>query len=105
MKTTLTIDVNYNENKTDPESLATALDNLMETALGTHGILEEYGDPNIGEFFVKNDNKLPTLNVTELQRLAIKEALQKHGGRVSRACLDLGIGRATLYRWLNEKKV
>ena len=52
MKTTLTVDIKYNGRKTDPESLASAMDRLLETALSTPGILEEYGEPRVGEFFV-----------------------------------------------------
>ena len=52
MKTVLTLGIDYDPEKTDPESLATAMDRLMETILSTPGITEEYGDPQIGEFFV-----------------------------------------------------
>ena len=52
MKTTLTIDVEYNPRHTDPEGLAVAMDRLLETALSTPGILDEYGNPEFGEFFV-----------------------------------------------------
>lgn len=52
MKTTLTVDVDYDPKLTDPEGLACAMDRLLETALSTPGILEDYGTPAIGEFFV-----------------------------------------------------
>ncbi len=52
MKSTLTIDVEYNPDITDDESLASALDRLMETALSTPGILDEYGNPQVGRFFI-----------------------------------------------------
>ena len=52
MKTTLTVEINYNPKKTDPEGLACAMDRLMETALSTPEILDEYGNPKVGEFFV-----------------------------------------------------
>ncbi len=47
---TLTVDVDYNPAMTDPESLASAMDTLLETALSTPGILDDYGDPVVGEF-------------------------------------------------------
>ena len=50
MKSTLTIDVEYDPAVTDADSMASALDTLMETALSTPGILDEYGNPRIGEF-------------------------------------------------------
>jgi len=52
-KATLTIDVEYDPNITDAESVASALDTLMETALSTPDILDEYGNPRIGDFYVK----------------------------------------------------
>ena len=51
-KTTLTIDVDYDARRTDPEGLASAMDRLLETILSTPGIMAEYGDPQMGEFFV-----------------------------------------------------
>ena len=52
MKSTLKLDVAYDPAVTDDESLASALDTLMETALSTPGILDEYGNPRIGRFFI-----------------------------------------------------
>jgi hypothetical protein len=52
MRTTLTVDVQYNPRVTDPESLAVALDRLLEIALSTPEILDDYGNPVVGEFFV-----------------------------------------------------
>lgn len=52
MKSTLTIDIEYDPAATDDESLAYALDRLMETALSTPGILDEYGNPQIGQLFI-----------------------------------------------------
>jgi hypothetical protein len=46
----LQIDVTYDDRMTDPESLAVAMDRLLETALSTPAILEDYGNPTIGEF-------------------------------------------------------
>ena len=52
MKTTLTLDIEYDPDVTDPEGLATAMDRLMETARSIPKILDEYGNPKVGEFFV-----------------------------------------------------
>ena len=48
----------YDARATDPEGLASAMDRLMETVLSTPGIMEEYGDPRIGEFFVAGSQTL-----------------------------------------------
>jgi hypothetical protein len=54
---TLTIQVQYDPQVTDPEALASAADVLLETALSTPGILDEYGEPQFGEFFVHGVEK------------------------------------------------
>jgi len=50
-KVTFTVEVEFDPEITDSDSVACALDKLMETVLSTPGILEEYGDPKVGEFF------------------------------------------------------
>jgi hypothetical protein len=52
MKTTLTVEIEYDPQKTDPEGLACAMDRLLETALSIPEVMDEYGSPTIGEFFV-----------------------------------------------------
>ena len=64
MKTTLTVEIEYKPTMTDPEGLACAMDRLLETALSTPDIMEEYGDPTVGEFFVaKEATAIPTPKV------------------------------------------
>ena len=52
VKTTLTVEIKYDPELTDPEGLASAMDRLLETALSTPGIMDEYGNPQVHEFFV-----------------------------------------------------
>lgn len=52
MKTTLTLDVDYDPTMTDPERLSSAMDTLLETALSTPGILDECGEVQVGTFLV-----------------------------------------------------
>ena len=52
MKIKLTLEIDYDPVVTDPEELANAMDRLLETALSSPGILQEYGHPKVGEFFV-----------------------------------------------------
>ena len=59
MKTTLTIDVEYDPQMTDRDGLACAMDRLLETALSTPGILADYGNPRVGEFFVAKGTAAP----------------------------------------------
>ena len=56
-KTTLTVEVEYNPRKTDPEGFACAMDRLLETVLSTPGIMDEYGNPAIREFFVAKETE------------------------------------------------
>jgi len=55
MKTTLTVEIEYDPQKTDPESLACAMDRLLETALSIPEVMDDYGNPTIGEFFVAKE--------------------------------------------------
>ena len=38
------------------------------------------------------------LNLEALEKAAIRQAIAKHGGNLSRAAQELGLGRTTLYR-------
>ena len=57
MKTTLTVEIEYDPAATGPEGLACAMDRLLETALSTPDILDEYGNPTVGEFFVARGSR------------------------------------------------
>ena len=48
----LQVVVSFDPEWTDAESLATAMDRLMTTALSTPGILSDYGPVDVGEFLV-----------------------------------------------------
>ena len=50
-KATFTVEVEYDDEHTDDESLATVLDILMNTATSTPGIFSDYGDVSVGEFY------------------------------------------------------
>lgn len=65
-KSTLTVDIQYDARRTDPEALACAMDRLMKTALSTPGILDEFGNPTVGEFFVAESA------ISDLQRYALR---------------------------------
>lgn len=52
---TLKLDITYDPKLTDAESLANAMDILMDTALSTPDILDDYGNPCVGEFYVLHD--------------------------------------------------
>jgi hypothetical protein len=59
VKTTLTVEIEYDPAATGPEGLACAMDRLLETALSTPDILDECGNPTIGEFFVAKQATAP----------------------------------------------
>jgi|GEM_PF-6206851 len=58
MKTKLSIEVEFDGDQTDAESLASAANTLLQTALSTPGVLHEFGNPQFGEFFIEQ----PTVN-------------------------------------------
>jgi len=46
----------------------------------------------------------PPLTLAELERRAIREAIERRGGNLTGAAEELGIGRSTLYRKLREEQ-
>jgi len=48
------------------------------------------------------DADLDTLNLDDLEQAAVRQALSKHGGNVSRAADELGISRRALYRRIEK---
>lgn len=46
----LILEVEYDDRVTDDESLCSAFDTLLETAMSTPGILDEYGNPKVHGF-------------------------------------------------------
>ncbi len=58
-KTTLTVEIEYNPRMTDPEALTSAMDRLLKTAVSTPGVLDDYGNPTIREFFVAAEPTAP----------------------------------------------
>ena len=64
MKTTLTVEIEYDPSMTDPEGLASVMDRLLETAMSTPDIMSEYGNPNPGEFYVAKEPVVTAPKVT-----------------------------------------
>lgn len=48
------------------------------------------------------DNDIKSLNLSDVEREAIRKALKKSNGNLTKAAEELGIGRTTLYRKLEE---
>lgn len=76
--TNLILPVTFDPDRTDAESVAAAVDRLLETALSTPGILDEYGKVTIGE------TQLPAENPMEVPVTASDEVL----ARIGQAYLD-----------------
>jgi two-component system response regulator HydG len=51
---------------------------------------------------VNTQGKPQTYNLEELERWAIRKAMTKHAGNISRAAEELGLTRATLYRKMSK---
>lgn len=47
----LYVEVDFDPAQTDAESLASAMDILMKTALSTPDVLDDYGNPGVGRFY------------------------------------------------------
>ena len=62
MRAKLYLDVEFDEKRTDAEGIAAALDRLLETALSTPGIMDEYGgEPKVSKFFVLDTGRAAEL--------------------------------------------
>jgi len=79
--------------------------------LGTSSAVEEKGTPvqpsaSISETEqvapTQQDAEEPILSLEELKRQAVERAYRLCGGNVDRAAVELGIGRATMYRLLKK---
>ena len=77
-RTRLTVEVDYNPEVTDPESIAAAADRLMETACSKPGILDDYGHPTFGEFFVAGPSYSLSIGGPEFRKQ--RELLQRLRG-------------------------
>ena len=51
---------------------------------------------------VQDDLGLDTLNLDDIEQAAVRKALSKHGGNISRAADELGISRKALYRRIEK---
>ena len=45
------------------------------------------------------------LNLEALEKTAIRQAIAKHGGNLSKAAQELGLGRTTLYRKMSKHAI
>jgi hypothetical protein len=77
MKTKLSIEVEFDGDQIDVESLASAADTLLQTALSTPGVLDDYGNPQFGEFFIEQATK--TRHQFE-QQFGIEDRCPKNDG-------------------------
>src|SRR5690606_39257656 len=65
-------------------------------------IMSESASLTPDEFLLQRDRGLPglgdELQLDAIEKRAIEMAIAKHGGNVSKAAQELGLGRTTLYR-------
>ena len=78
------------------------LKHLIERAI----IMCEGDTISSSDFLINNDKNETSiksnLNIEELEKNAIKSALKKHNGNLSKAAKELGLGRTTLYRKMSK---
>lgn len=69
-------------------------------------IMSEADVINADDIILTNESKTASvqssLNIEELEKEAIKKAIAKHTGNLSKACKELGLGRTTLYRKMEK---
>lgn len=69
-------------------------------------IMSEHLELRAGDFHFNSDSAIPahepTINLEELEKIAIFNAIRKHQGNLSAAAKELGLGRTTLYRKMEK---
>ncbi len=77
------------------------LQHLVERAM----IMTDQKVINLDEFIPdvnKHQSVRDILNLEEIEKKTISDALKKHGGNVSKAAKELGLGRTTIYRKMEK---
>ena len=75
---------------------------FMHPVKAERAIAEAYFDHGVRSFSVDTSDELESLRIDFWERKLIKQALERTGGNVPEAARLLGIGRATLYRKVDE---
>jgi hypothetical protein len=93
MKAVLYIEVEFDENVTDADSVAVAADRLLETALSTPDVLDDYGNPTFGAFYELNWEAIDRLQSESVckfcgKRIPMGEAYYHQGAFVGQCCWD-----------------
>jgi hypothetical protein len=88
-KCRLYCEVDYDPKKTDPEGLANMADQLMRTTLSNPGITDEYGEPELGDFYVLNGSETFLYRVaTEAGDIMARAKSPKVAAQVARDVLE-----------------
>lgn len=77
------------------------LQHLVERAM----IMTDERVINLDDFIADVNKRQPAreiLNLEEIEKKTISNALKKHGGNVSKAAKELGLGRTTIYRKMEK---
>ncbi|RIJ41908.1 sigma-54-dependent transcriptional regulator [Pontibacter oryzae] len=82
----------------------------LQHALERASIMSDHRELQPGDFFFLKDElvvantleKPQSLDLDELEREAVQQALQKHDGNISKAAKELGLSRGALYRRLEK---
>jgi len=78
------------------------LEHALERAVimeDTDGIIP---DESSAPFAPNMPTQETDFNLEEVEKTAIRQAISKHGGNISKAAKELGLGRTTLYRKMNK---
>lgn len=78
----LQIPVEYDPEAADAEGIASAADVLLETALSTPGVLDDYGNPRFGSFLIAAESP----NCKDLAKRVGRLVWQRTKGLLSKLC-------------------
>jgi len=99
----LTIEVDFDPNKTDSEGLATAFDGLLKTAMCIPGVMDEYGEVNLSkDGFLCPGQPSPSGKIAEwLDKGKLEEEIQG----IEDVDHAIQAGAKVLERWLVDELI
>ena len=78
------------------------LQHAIERAVIMEDVYSIVPEQSIAATIAEGSSEKVDYNLEEVEKAAIKNAISKHNGNISKAAKELGLGRTTLYRKMNK---
>jgi hypothetical protein len=93
----MTVEVDYNPEVTDPEGFSNGLDILLDTALSSEGILDDYDNPEVGNFIPRDRIRADVFVRSDLCK-GCESYDESHGLKPPAACHECWTMRPSNYK-------